>query len=238
MDRKKFEHWIYPVAPTGKLTKPRRDPNLKPTAEISYILGVLLGDGFLYRNKADRRHSISLHAKDKDFVQEFHSCLSKVSHRKVSFFQRGDGLWVSTVSCKPLFLFLKEELENIQSVADKYMPSLLIRGFADSDGGVYLTKRKYQNRTYKYVIIKLYNTDVSILELMKRLLKTQFQIFSCIRRGGGSKKACFTLGIYRRENVVMFAKTVGFTIERKVKRLGGSVLKKVRPPVVKRLKAV
>lgn len=225
VDRKSFEHWIYPVR--GKLCKPRLEPDLNPSPELAYVLGVLLSDGFLYY--ASRKYSIILRAKDKDFVAEFRRCLLKVSKRKVCFFRCKDGLWHASCACKKLYMFLDNKLKHFETINDNL--DCFIRGFADGDGCAYISNRKYG-----YVTVQLDNTNLSLLRFIQKLLKDSFEIHSRIYVTTGSektKKTPWRLRIDRQASVVAFARYIGFATRRK-----NRVAKKVRPPIVKRMRSV
>jgi len=213
VDRKLFERWIYPNN-RGKLCKPRPEPDLTPSRELAYVIGARLGDGTV--TKYGRHYAITLKAKDKDFVETFHQCLAKVSRRKVHFFQCKGGYWQTTVYSKPLFSFLKSKnIEDYITIIESF-PEDFIRGFADAEGSVNISKK------YHYVRITLDNTDFSLLNTIRKLLLNSFNIHSKIRKTTGSKKTRkipYRLEIWKQRDVAIFAQFIGFTIKRKAGKL-------------------
>lgn len=211
VSRKKFEHWLY------QGFKPRPEPDLTPSSELAYVVGAVLGDGTV--SKGCRSYNIRLAVKDQDFVCEFRKCLLKVAKRKVSLFFRGkENLWIATTSCKHLYLYFKRG--NFEDVS-KNFPADFICGFADAEGSATIDER------YGYIRISLANTNLSILENIREILKNQFTIDSKIYRGkkyGRAKKTCYCLQILNQIDVAKFSKSIGFKIQRKAEKLSKSLL--------------
>lgn len=216
VDRKSFERWIYP---RGTLCKPRPEPDLTPTPELSYLIGARLGDGFVYRSKVWRKYIIALRAKDKDFVEKFRDCLVQVSRRKVCFFQVSEGYWHTQTNSKPLYLWLKSKDVFRYNRIIKQFPAEFIRGVADSEGCVVILKGKYN-----YVYVDIANTDLKLLKCIQTLLWSYFQIASyirlqCVYMLGESKKSYYRLEIRKQLEVAKFAISIGFVIKRKATKL-------------------
>jgi len=213
-ERKAIERWIYPHK--GRVCKPRTLPDLTPSPQLSYVIGVRLGDGTVYHNKKYRNYEVKLKAKDREFVEHFQYCLSKVSRRKVSLYKTKDGFWEAKASSKPLYLFLKtKRVTNYRSIIERF-PSEFIRGFADSEGNV-----SYSNDKYAYVRITMSNTNFRVLEFVQKLLLKNFKIFSSLTIKGVTKgkKTAYDLVISRQLDVATFARFIGFTIKRKMRKL-------------------
>jgi intein-encoded DNA endonuclease-like protein len=80
---------------------------LEPSEELAYVIGVMIGDGYIYKyiyafrdGRIVERYRIGLKAKDKEFVGEFARCLAIVLNRPSikgteKFYLRpfGMGLW-------------------------------------------------------------------------------------------------------------------------------------------------
>jgi intein-encoded DNA endonuclease-like protein len=65
--------------------KPFRNLNKfdgKPSPELSYIIGAILGDGTKYMESGHRNYTLELKVKDKDFAETFGHYLAKVLHRE------------------------------------------------------------------------------------------------------------------------------------------------------------
>lgn len=200
------------------------EPNLEPSYELSYLLGVRYGDSSV--NHKD----FQLGVKDKDFAEEFTRCLNKVSGRTYQVHQPPSckgGYFVScglTVLCSYLLL----ELEYQKPIIE-YYPEAFIRGFADSEGSV-------EVHGLVPVRITLCNNNTELLEYIKELLCNYFNIYSSITESGkntpiGAIIGCikgrlvikrerqYRLRISSRNNMKVFAESIGFSIKRKQERL-------------------
>lgn len=217
--------WIYNgVTPQGNygITK------VQPSRALSYLLGVVYGDGCCPRNTG----IIRLEVKDRDFVEEFSRCLSIVLKRKDNpypIWRRNDGRFVTAGHSVVLHKFLSQSLEKHNEIVQKF-PAVFIRGFADSEG----TPLFYQSkgRKYKEGRIIISNSDSQLLAYIQALLAKYFDIDSlirCVRRkriikvikGVETKtsKPLFNLEINKNGSLVKYFKKIGFTIRRKQKKL-------------------
>ena len=95
----------------------RRIPSLKllkPSEELSYVVGVVLGDGYACKKRRTIRGynhvRIGLDAKDREFVEEFARCLAKVpGSRQIRPRYRDDvGKYVVEVKSKTLYELLRK----------------------------------------------------------------------------------------------------------------------------------
>jgi len=191
----------------------RNFPDLSPSHELAYIIGVMLGDGHLHYNGSN--YEVELGAKDRCFVEEFSRCLTKIMKRDKPY-----PLWkwkhqeafTTRATSKFLFHFLKD-YRGIKSVIDVF-PADFIRGFADSEGHV-------AHKTRTLVSVGMSNTELWYLSFIQMLLKSRFNIhsnlqLSCRREG---RKTCYSLMIHRKHDVELFTQRIGFTIPRKQDRL-------------------
>ena len=59
---------------------------LKPSEDLAYVIGVVLGDGYVSKKrrviKGYNHVRIGLEARDREFVEEFARCLTKVLDRR------------------------------------------------------------------------------------------------------------------------------------------------------------
>jgi len=107
------EKWIYQgCSPYNKL----RVPDLSPSPDLSYLLGVYYGDGGSYRyERSDgwkEAYYQILGAKDKDFVRKFAECLSKILNRNQIPVSENDGVYRVVVGNKMLHEFLRKASEE------------------------------------------------------------------------------------------------------------------------------
>ena len=143
---------------------PFNKPNLSPSPELSYLIGVLLGDGSLIHYERHSLYGICLYAKHKGFVEKFSRVLSIVMERGKPYFValRKDGLYYSAGYSKLLFYFLNDE-DNQRRVIELY-PIHFIKGFWDSEGSITIN-------TDGGVLVKLSNSNLKLLQKIQEMLK-------------------------------------------------------------------
>jgi intein-encoded DNA endonuclease-like protein len=143
---------------------------LKPSEELAYMIGVVLGDGCAYRKrraiKGYRDVVVGLKAMDREFVEEFAKCLAKVLGRKQirPRFRDDVGKYVVEVGSKTLYELLKKpvDLHRLKKYIEhcEKCVAAFIRGFADSE-------RCANKRGYIFIL----NTDQRLLIYVKELLR-------------------------------------------------------------------
>lgn len=184
-------------------------PNLALSPSLSYILGVLLGDGFVYKHTVNRRkgrhdqcYTVALVTKDYEFAEKFayalreiglHPCIFQVKMKRKN--PNWSDVWRIEATSVVLYKWFKNlNPSQIKQIARAY-PADFIRGFYDSDGC--LSQDKY---------ITMHKSNKFLIELIRSLLcgfgfKTKIRIDQrqgrlpvyCIRILGGikaSKKFC------------------------------------------------
>jgi intein-encoded DNA endonuclease-like protein len=207
----------------------RRIPSLeflKPSEDLANVIGVVLGDGYAYETSYG--HIIGLKAKDKEFVEDFGRRLGNVLGRK-PIRPRKDiaGRYIAEVASRTLYELLRKpvDLKRIRRYVE-HCPkcaAAFLRGLFDSEGHV-------QKAGYIY----LHNTDYDLLVYAQRILWRYFGIESTgpwphkqkgttmhdPRTGKQykTKKDCYYIYI-GAESLLNFYLYIGFTIERKQKRL-------------------
>jgi len=147
----------------GLVNKRRRfnHPDLFPSSELSYLIGVYVGDGCITKIGYD--YAIRLSAKDKEFVEKFAKVLAIVNKKAEVYpiCKTKRGLFATIGRSKELYYFIKnkEYYEVIQTY-----PHEFIEGFFDSEGTV--TKNKLCNSWR----IAFSNTDLELIELVQWML--------------------------------------------------------------------
>ena len=219
--------WLYSSARPGKPWKKNKIPESakKLTKEKAYILGVLAGDGYFSYGSMRRKYpgTIGLSATDKEFVDEFASCLEQVYGLKSSRFTKGK----KAHNRKPSYV---AEIYSVEVAKDMFsygvnfgskswmVPEAIkraqleikrsyLRGFFDSEGTVYFR----ENRD-RYVAA--FSTNLEGLKKIGKLL-AGIEIESKISQEAWYYK----IKISKRENLRKFAELVGFTIKRKMRKL-------------------
>jgi intein-encoded DNA endonuclease-like protein len=217
---------------------------LRPSEELAYVIGVKIGDGYTSRKKrvikGYNRVRIGLEVKDWELAAEFGRCLAEILGRQTIKPRRKkpSGRYVVEVQSRTLYELLKKpiELERLKKYIEhcERCTAAFLRGFADSEGSI--NEEGY---------IRIHNTDYRLLEYVKELLK-RFGIESTgpwTKRQQGKtfydhkkmkrytyKKECFHIYIRAGSNV-NFYKNIGFTIERKQKRLENYVRRRQPNPL-------
>jgi intein-encoded DNA endonuclease-like protein len=218
--------------------------SLRPCEELAYIIGAKLGDGYAYkRGHAIRSYNdviIGLKVKDREFAEEFGRSLAKVLGRQPirPRYNKSSERYVVEAKSQTLYELLKKpvDLDRLKKYIEhcERCMAAFLRGFADSEG--YVDKKGY---------IEISNTGYELLTYVKDLLK-RFGIESTgpwPRRQQGKtfydpkkmkrytcKKECYYIYITAGSNI-NFYKNIGFTIERKQKRLENYVRRRQPNPL-------
>jgi len=161
---------------------------------------------------------------DYDFAEEWGRRLAEALGRSRPYTPRWDDdlqIWVVKGSSILLYNLLKRGREDpwiFMPCLEKY-PAEACRGFFDAEGSVW--RERYQ--------VRVHNTNPRLIELCKQLLekigvycsihrRRQSKLLKCPKTGKRyhrNSKVILDLAIYGRENILRFAKKVGFTIARK-----------------------
>lgn len=204
-------------------------PDLTPSPSLSYIIGVIFGDGSpnMVRRKTGRtNYNIDLFVTDKDFADAFNEALYQVLGRRYAVTPYGNRYQVRGQS-KVLYLLLKDrDLDSLRKFIDPF-PTDFIRGFSYSEGSACL----YRIKGYKYVKIDLPNTNSEVVVFIKSLLqllniRAHFHERpigkKSVKRDGSviiPKKPMFNLNICDKTSIKIFSEKIGFSIGRKQNRL-------------------
>jgi len=206
-------------------TMHRRTVEPMPPPELAYVIGVVLGDGYVVSLDYSKR--IGLHAKDEEFVREFARCLAKILQRPVKVrFWKTRGLFMAGACSAALYRLLRkpvhlERLRPYVEHCDDCLASFL-GGFFDSEGTV-----------SKAGLISIANTDLEMLRYVRRLLgrlgieageprltapKGTPTYFPRMKKTYKKRRDCFVMWIRRHCNPTYHLR-IGFTIKRKRRRL-------------------
>lgn len=194
-----------------KNTKPLK--NKKITNELCYVLGVILGDG----NASQRR--LILSATDKDFVLTFKKNLEKWSKYKATFGSRyikpdekinkRKLQWFCYLNSIEIEKFVNNF--NYEKIENSLHKINLIRGFFDSEGSF---SKDYELIAYN----KDYNKLRRVSEFLTDLgLNNRIKVYTV----KNINNVCIQYNYLKiiGEARFMFYQKIGFSIERKQKRL-------------------
>lgn len=211
--------WIY----EGR--RPDRKPSGNPieweptkSKELSYVIGVLYGDGCVYRSK--HQYGIRLGVNDRKFAEEFKNSIEKIGLNPSIYKTEEQNKSPYIVSAySKQFVSWFQGLNLIDSKQYYWgFKKQFVKGMYDSDGGLYIQNGKRSPRRVK---VYIGNTNRNLLELIKKALST-LDIPSYISRlkEGGKRKASYSLSVSKLTDVVSFLIEIGSSIERKsLKRL-------------------
>ncbi|MEM3952805.1 MAG: LAGLIDADG family homing endonuclease [Nitrososphaerota archaeon] len=198
---------------------------LEPSPELSQVIGVVAGDGWAV--KKNGRHIVGAGAKDKDFIEEFSRCLGKVLRRDPPKpRQEKDSIFTVEVESKALYELLKKPID-INKIAPfvehcEECMRRFARSFFDSEGFVNKNGQIY-----------CYNTDIQLLQYVKKILNLlgirTTEPKMCVKKGTtildrrngktyAARKNEYRIYI-RMPDLPRFHKLIGFTIQKKQRRL-------------------
>jgi DNA endonuclease len=200
---------------------------------ISYIIGVYMGDGSIYRGGGNA--VLRLQAKDKEFVKLFAINCEKLLHRRPSLRLTARGLYEAQIASRSLCNFLEHGLHRQDPLIQKH-PSSFIRGLADSDGSalVSTTRMRRKPRFFVQVVVAT-STSIRLLSYTRTILRESLGLEATFVYKGkprprvykdklfDSRKRVFDLRISRFGDVKRFSRLVGFGLTRKQVKLDAAI---------------
>ncbi len=194
----------------------------KASKELAYVLGALIGDGYLrfYRY----HYFIELQVRDYDFAQMFSISLSNLLNKKYlkPLWNSAHKMWMVSCPSKAFFTWYKKQnLDTLRQYIEYNIETVryFLRGLYDAEGS-----------NYKCRQIGLWNTNAYLLKYTQHLLKKYFNIIAkglyLSNKAGEVKissngkvlvknKNCYKICINRRIHVRRFLDEIGFTITEK-----------------------
>ncbi len=203
-------------------SSPFRKRRIRFCKELFYVLGALLGDGYVYSWKTDR-HIVGV-VGEKEFIDKYAQKLSVCIGRKVKgYINRSRHVWFVVVGNAELFFLFKEirrdleKLKLLMADGDFRANSLeFIGGFFDAEGCIKIIKEKVR-KTPK-ICPDLCNTNYSYLELVRILLKEHLDIDAkysiqkaYMSKDGSPRKESYHLRIYKKDFVRRFLESIPTT---------------------------
>ncbi len=151
-----------------RLQEGRIHPNLRMNKNLTYILGVLLGDGYAYKNNYN--YKIGLSVSNMIFAKSFAGAITKIGlhphiyQRRIS--QKNPNWhdqYSVTTSCKIFYVWYKKlsPRDILTKIRDhKSFIVAFLRGFYESEGTL----------AKKYSKITLFNSNPDRITLVRNLL--------------------------------------------------------------------
>jgi len=208
----------------------------EPSPELSYVLGVLDGDGYV-RIKG-RHHLVGLQAIDYEFVDKFNKCLARIfgKHKPYSIYAEKQTPPRKTIYrvegvCKKFVKWYLDASKETKWTLAKHYPIQYLRGIYDSEGSVIVQEIYSSNAPVLDCRIVLYNSDLTLLLFVQDLLREQgysSKLYKVYDNVGYAKfpngffprkSAEYALAIMKIKDIMRFADEIGFTIRRKQRRL-------------------
>ncbi len=182
-------------------------PNLKPSRESAYILGVLLGDGTVTYN-GKNGYVVKLKTKDHTFANEFVLMLKKIGlnpviyTEKVSKYSKNwNDCYVVRAFSKIFYKWYKSlTIDDIIRIVKGYEKDF-IRGFYESEGSIW--KRNDNNQ----LRIRIVNTNHKLMNAICSMLRELG--FNCkLRSRLGSKRQAYEITIEGNNVVSRFFRII------------------------------
>lgn len=199
-----YHEWKEP----GNLIKPKLDNS--PC--IAYILGVMLGDGWVYKRK--NLYTIGLDSKDRVFCEKFREKLQIVNLNSCLVKLKKKEIWRTLATSKLFFTWFEslgfKEIEKIAYAC----PLEFIEGFYESEGCISRTVSKVYGRVRYSVIIV--NTNKNLMTLMLKLLTNLgFNPTLNVRKSKPPRKPIWALCLLRQNEVSSFFNKIQPCIKKK-----------------------
>lgn len=215
-------------------------PNLEPSKCLSYVVGVLVGDGCAskYDKKGAQRHDIKLKVIDKEFAEEFSRCLASIMGKANPYAvwsNKKDNFWHTAVCSKELYYYY---VNKGYSLCIEQYPAGFIKGFFDSEGSISCGKHGSWNKVW---YIQCSNNNINLLDTVKQLLSVLgIDSAMSLRGRKGFKITRKEKTYYKNKDVYSlsipskhhhkFARLIGFTIKRKQDRLNELIATRQEKP--------
>lgn len=205
-----------------RIRKHKIPDNLKINEDLSYILGVIAGDGFLSYDNERRRYQIGLSAVDKDFVDTFRQILFRYfeikptnEFKKIKIKNWNDQ-YITRLCSKEACDFInkigdfKKDNWNVPKIirdSSNNIKCAFIKGFFDSEGEI----------DKKIGRVGATSMNLKGLEEIGNLLQNLGIKYTVIKkkdtRPNTSQK--YSLRIHDKISIKLFYELIGFTIQRK-----------------------
>jgi len=179
--------------------KGRLKIDLKPSKDLAYILGVLLGDGWVSKKKGIGRYSgnylIGLGVTSKEFAQNFREKLRKIGLNPFIYKRelnkqnpRWKDQYIVEGTSKEFYLWYKKlSLIDLKEIIGGFETDF-IQGFYESEGSLgYRTKNNWR--------LNIYNSNKVIIDLVRRLMKKLRFKSSCYESKLEGKKTMYSINL-------------------------------------------
>lgn len=161
-----------------RLTPTWKYPDLSNRLALSYIIGVLLGDGHV-RYHPEGGGLILLCQTKKEFAKSFEDALKKIylnprTRTQLSDYYKDGFIFYTTAHSRPFVdWYLGLSLQDKEKIVGENKNTMkeFIRGFYESEGTNYIKKTKIKGKTYLGQGISICSFNEDLLDLVAKLLK-------------------------------------------------------------------
>ncbi|MFQ6129278.1 MAG: LAGLIDADG family homing endonuclease [Candidatus Hadarchaeaceae archaeon] len=204
--------------------------DLSPSPNLAYILGVLYGDGtvFRYYHKGDGhyRFGISLQVTQKKFALSFKQALEKLRFKpRFSFYPPRKRYTVEQYSEEFYHWFELLSLDNLRNfLNNNFCVREFVRGFYESEGCLsterYKQRCRYKNKIYEYqrtgCSLSMTNTNLEVFTLVKNCLEKLGLSFRISIRRRPGRKILYRVYTAKRRTITRFLDVIKPCIKNKV----------------------
>lgn len=192
-------------------------PNLNSSPNLSYVLGVLLGDGCVGIYRKGREYRITLHThKNPKFNSSFENALKSLGlnphTHTVNDRDSKSGLAFDTIAYSKVFVewYKMRTHEDIENLAKMY-PCDFLRGIYESEGWF---SQEFQKGKWLRERVIICNTNDKLINLCKELIESLgFNARKYEYMFPRSKRMCFQLDIGKKGEACEFLKIVSPSIK-------------------------
>jgi len=143
-----------------------RIPNLNPSEDLSYILGVCLGDGSV--TKCGKKCVVELAATDYNFVQSFGASLRRIGLNPcfgvIPPKEKNRTKYYIHAQSKVFYDWFKAlTINDIENMVKDYIPQF-VRGFYESEGS-------FAKRKHGLSRLRIVNAKKDLIDLVARLIE-------------------------------------------------------------------
>ena len=145
----------------GILLRVSPKATLKPSASLSYALGVIVGDGCVIINTETFTYRVVLTVKSERFAKKFADSLKAIGLKP---FRIISGNYHRVVAVNKEFAYwVKEAIHNLETATCGYTKEF-VQGFWDSEGNYYLSKTNQMQ-------VRMHNTNKELLMTVEKMIK-------------------------------------------------------------------
>ena len=139
-------------------------PIISPS--LSYVLGVIDGDGYVCLERKSRNFKVGLNTRDREFAEAFQMALKNIGLKANIYFNKSSKMWIVYAYSKPFYSWYRSlTVEEKRKLIQRF-PVDYLRGLYDSDGSFYMCK----SRKNRYPRVMIYNSNIGLLNFARELL--------------------------------------------------------------------